>query len=132
MARKTNGIMALTISALLMGVALAGAARAQDGQQAGGDWHGVLTLPTGELRLGLEVTSAPGGGYAGKLSSPDQGPGALPLDELKIEGGHLTFVLKRINASFDGQWDAAKSAWVGLFKQGAALPLTLTAGKPAT
>ena len=140
----TKWMIGLALSALLMGVALAGAARAQTGgaqtggaqtgggaQTAAGDWHGVLTLPTGELRLGLEITAKPDGGFSGKLSSPDQGPGEFPLDEVKVDGGHMTFALKRLSASFDGRWDPAKSAWVGVFTQGAGLPLTLTAGKPA-
>ena len=123
-------IVALTVSVLLMGFVLAGAARAQTpAPVVTGDWHGVLTIPTGELRLGVGITAKPGGGLTGALSSPDQGPGEFPLDEVIVEGDHLKFTLKRINASFDGRWDAAKSAWVGTFTQGMGLPLTLTAGK---
>src|SRR4249919_755587 len=94
-----NWLVALTVAVVMMGFVLAGAARAQTGgaQEASGDWHGALALPTGELRLGLEITAKPGGGYTGKLSSPDQGPGAFPLDEVTVETGHLTFVLRRIS-----------------------------------
>jgi len=123
-----NWLVALTVAVVMMGFVLAGAARAQE---AVGDWHGALALPTGELRLGLTLTAKTGGGYAGQLTSPDQGPGAFPLDEVTVENGRLTFSLKRISATYDGRWDAAKSAWVGTFTQGAGIPLTLTAGKPA-
>jgi hypothetical protein len=126
--KLTQWIVALACAGVMMIFVLANAAHAQE---AAGDWHGALALPTGELRLGLQIAAKPGGGYTGKLSSPDQGPGDIALDELAVDDGRLTFVLKRINASFDGRWDAAKSAWVGTFKQGAEIPLTLTAGKPA-
>ncbi len=127
-----NWLVALTVAVVMMGFVLAGAAHAQErgAQEAVGDWHGVLVLPTGELRLGLEITAKAGGGYAAKLSSPDQGPGTFPADEVSVENGHLTFALKRLSATYDGHWDAAKSAWVGTFTQGAGIPLTLTAGKP--
>jgi len=105
-----------------------GAARAQE---AAGDWHGVLTAPPGiELRIGLAIKAKAGGGYEGVLLSPDQTPMPLPLDELKVEGGQLSFSFKPANLSYSGRWDEGRKAWVGELLQGAARPLVFTAGKP--
>ena len=50
---------------------------------------------------------------------------------MKAEGGDLTFSIPIVHAAYAGHWDAARKAWVGEWRQGAALALVLTAGKPA-
>jgi pimeloyl-ACP methyl ester carboxylesterase len=118
----------LTVAGLMMAMALAGAARAQT---ATGDWHGALTVPTSDLRIGIEITAKPGGGFEGGMTSPDQSPRTVPLGDVRMAGGRLSFSLAEATASFDGAWDAASSAWVGQWSQGGAkLPLTLSKGKP--
>jgi hypothetical protein len=117
-------------AALAASAALAafGAAHAQD---AAGDWHGTLSVPNGPtLRVGLTLTPKTGGAYTGALTSPDQGPGSMPLDQAKVEAGTLTFSIAAIMGSYSGKWDAAKKAWVGTWTQGGPLPLVLTSGKP--
>ena len=105
-----------------------GAARAQE---AAGDWHGALRIPSGvELRIGLTVKPRSGGGYEGVMQSPDQTPAPIPVDGMKAEGGVLSFSIDAIHASYSGRWDDGRKAWVGEWRQGAALPLVLTAGKP--
>jgi pimeloyl-ACP methyl ester carboxylesterase len=104
-----------------------GAARAQE---AAGDWHGVLKAPNLELRIGVTIKAKAGGGYEGSMASPDQGPGAIPLDEVKMEGGALSFSVASIHGSYAGKWDAEQKAWVGEWRQGGAIGLVLTAGKP--
>ncbi len=100
-------------------------------QEAAGDWHGSLSVPPGvELRLGLTLKPKPGGGYEGVMQSPDQTPVPIPLDEVKVEGGVLSFSVGAIHGSYSGRWDDGRKAWVGDWRQGAALPLVLTAGKP--
>jgi pimeloyl-ACP methyl ester carboxylesterase len=42
------------------------------------------------------------------------------------------FPAAAIHGSYAGRWDEARKAWVGEWRQGAALPLVLTAGKPDT
>ncbi len=128
MVRKlTVWIASLTVAMLVMAVALAGAAHAQE---AIGDWHGVLGNSISELRLGLEITPKPGGGFQGSLTSPDQMPGALPLDSVTMENGRLIFSSERIHARYEGQWDPSRSAWVGRWTQGNSGLLVLTKGKP--
>ena len=105
-----------------------GVARAQE---AVGDWHGALSVPPGaELRIGVTIRPKPGGGYEGVMLSPDQTPAPIPLDEVKLEGGMLSFSIGAIHGGYTAQWDAGRKAWVGEWRQGAALPLVLTAGKP--
>lgn len=116
-------------AAALAAMGWAGTALAQD---AAGDWHGMVHAPTlnTDLRIGVSITAKAGGGYQGTLSSPDQAPGDFPLDEVKVDGGTLTFSMAAIMGSYKGQWDEAKKAWVGQWTQVAPVPLVLTAGKP--
>jgi pimeloyl-ACP methyl ester carboxylesterase len=128
MKKLVEWIVALGIALLAMGYVLTGAAKAQE---AAGDWHGVLATPQGELRLGVTIKPRAGGGLEGSIESPDQGPGAMPIDDVKVEAGALSFRIGRISASYSGRWDPAAKAWVGQFTQGVAIPLTLSPGKPA-
>lgn len=121
MASKTKWSM---LTALLLVSAPASA------QDAAGDWHGVLRTAIGELRTGLTIKPKPGGGYEGTLQSPDQTASDLPLDEVKLENGVLSYALGKVGLSYSGHWDDARKAWVGEVHQGAVLPLVLTAGKP--
>lgn len=121
-------ILALALSGAMMALVLAGAAHAQAPL---GDWHGTLRNATAELRLGLEITAKPGGGYQGRMISPDQSPVWITLDDVTVENGHLIFAGKRLNGRYEGWWDEGQQAWVGEWTQGQTLPLVLTKGKPA-
>lgn len=117
---------ALVVSAAL--VTFCGTAWAQD---VAGEWHGSATVPPGvELRMGVTIKAKGGGGYEGVLTSPDQTTASIPMDEVKVEGGVLSFAIHAIGGSYSGRWDDGRKAWVGEWRQGAALPLVLTAGKP--
>ncbi|MFL5296969.1 MAG: alpha/beta hydrolase family protein [Phenylobacterium sp.] len=123
-------IVALTVSALVMGAVLAGAARAQTGvaQEAAGDWHGAIHLPTGDHRLALEITGKPGA-YAGRLLSPEVTDTWTALSDVKVADGRLSFALPAIRATYLGRWDAAAHAWVGQWTQGIDYPVTFETGK---
>jgi pimeloyl-ACP methyl ester carboxylesterase len=118
-----------SVAAMVAAAAMGGTSGAQ-AQEAAGDWHGTLTGPGGQLRIGLTVKAKAGGGYEGTLESPDQTTQSIPLDQIKAEGGALSFSINAISGSYEGKWDAAQKAWVGQWRQGAATPLVLTAGKP--
>jgi pimeloyl-ACP methyl ester carboxylesterase len=126
MTKAWQGVSVMVAAAVLFGAAEARA------QEAAGDWHGTLTSGATELRIGVTVKAKAGGGYEGTMASPDQGPGAIPFDEVKAEGGALSFSIHAISGSYEGKWDAAQKAWVGQWRQGASIPLVLTAGKPAS
>ncbi len=117
--------------AAMLAIAVLGSSDAVQAQQAAGDWHGTLSVPPGlELRVGVTLEAKPGGGYQGVLLSPDQTPAPIPLDAVKAEGGALSFSIDAAHASYAGRWDDVRKAWVGEWRQGAAMPLVLTAGKP--
>ena len=120
-----------SIFAALAGFAALSAASVVQAQDAGGDWHGSLSMPGGiELRIGLSLKHTGNGGYEGVLLSPDQTSKAIPLDTVAVADGALSFSIKAISLSYEGRWDAARKAWVGEVQQGAAIPLILTPGKP--
>jgi hypothetical protein len=100
-------------------------------QEAAGEWHGSMTTQGVTLRVGVSIAAKKGGGYEGSISSPDQGPGIIPMDEIKSQAGALSFSIAMIGGSYDGKWDAAQKAWTGTWMQnGVTLPLVLTAGPP--
>ena len=115
---------------LVASVAMAAFGGAASAQEAAGEWHGAIAGPTGDLRIEVTIKAKAGGGYEGALASPDQGPGSIAIEDVKVEGGALSFSIGSIHAGYAGRWDAGRKAWVGEWRQGAALPLVLTAGKP--
>ncbi|WP_372783962.1 TonB-dependent receptor domain-containing protein [Phenylobacterium sp.] len=107
--------------------ALAAPAAAQD---AAGAWRGVLIAGPNVLRVVVRVSASPDGKLQGEFLSIDQSPKGFPLADLKVAGGALSFGLPQIYASYEGKWDPARNAWVGVWKQGAgSLPLTLEKGE---
>jgi len=122
-------ILALSIAVLAMGVLLAQAAKAQEPV---GDWNGVLRTGGVELRIGVMIEAGPGGALAGKLASPDQGATQIPLQDIKVDQGKLSFAAPSVRGRYEGQWDVAQGAWAGSWTQGAPLPLTLAKGPVPT
>lgn len=123
-----NGRRVVVAASVAIAAVAPGAARAQ---QAAGEWHGALSASPGlTLRLGVTIKPKAGGGYDGVMQSPDQTPAPIPLDGVKVEDGTLSFAVNAIHADYAGRWDEARKAWVGEWRQGTAVPLVLTAGKP--
>lgn len=117
---------ALSAAGLLLAAGLMiPAARAQD---AAGTWHSTIPLRTGAIRIA--VTLKPGAdGWQGTILSPEQAGEARPLDEVKASAGRLSFGYKPAGARFDGEWDAAKGAWIGHWTNPLGdIPLTLEKG----
>jgi pimeloyl-ACP methyl ester carboxylesterase len=121
-------LVCLTVAGLMMVMALAGAARAQE---AVGAWHGAVAAPgIGEMRMGVEISDAPGGGLRGVFLSPDQGDTTYPLADIKMANGTIAFAVPTVHGDYEGQWDSAKSLWRGRWTQpGGAVGLTLEKGK---
>lgn len=120
-------ILALSVALLLAGLLLIPAARAQE---VVGDWNGLLTVGGVELRIGVKVEAAAGGALSGSLSSPDQGGAVIPLQDIRMDQGKLTFAVPAIRGRYEGQWDAIQGVWNGHWTQGAPFPLTLAKGPP--
>jgi pimeloyl-ACP methyl ester carboxylesterase len=121
-----NWIIGLTVSAVMMGAVLVGAARAQE---ATGDWHGTLSSPqAGEVRIGVTISRDAGGVLSGRIVSPDQSPLPIPLTDLRAEAGRLSFTVPNVHAHFAATWDASRQAWAGAWSQGQEVLVVLTKG----
>ena len=91
-----------------------------------GAWEGKLTTPGGDLRLALVITKTPDGAYDGKMDSLDQGAFGLPLQEIKLDGKKVSFLLKMVNGSYEGTLNDSGTEISGQWKQGGIeLPLVL-------
>ncbi|HEY3949219.1 TonB-dependent receptor domain-containing protein [Phenylobacterium sp.] len=118
--------LAAVASLFVLAMATAPCAQAQE---VVGSWHGVLVVGANVLRIVVRVKDDGKGGFSGEMVSLDQSPRGIPLSDIKLANGHFSFAIPAAQISFDGQWDAAKSAWSGQFKQGASLPLVLDKGE---
>jgi pimeloyl-ACP methyl ester carboxylesterase len=128
-ARKGGAAVKLALLlALSLAVGLAAPAFAAD---PAGDWHGVIApTPAIKLRILLHVEKAADGGYAGTLTSVDQGTPPIPLTTLTSTGDDLSFTIAQISGAFSGKWDEGQKAWVGQWTQaGRSFPLTLASGR---
>ncbi|WP_293677368.1 alpha/beta fold hydrolase [uncultured Phenylobacterium sp.] len=122
-------VPALSMATLLTGGLMASGAKAQD---AVGEWNGLLNVGAAELRIGVTIEAGPGGALTGKLASPDQGAMQIPLQDIRMDQGRLTFAVPSIRGRYEGQWDASQGVWNGSWTQGGALPLTLAKGPAPT
>jgi len=95
------------------------------------DWHGELATPGGKLMLVVRLTLDPAGAASGDVESINQAPGQrLPLTAVKATAEHLSFSIPLIGASYEAVWNAREGTWIGQFRQGMTLPLTLQRGTP--
>jgi len=116
-------------AAAALGLFLADAARAQE---AVGDWHGVLKAGGVELRIGVAIKPGAGGGLTGSLTSPDQGEEVIPLQDVRMDQGKLSFAAPMVRGRYEADWDPALSVWNGRWTQASPLPLILTKGPVPT
>ena len=113
-------------AAVALGMAIAGAARAEDPV---GDWTGALSGPTGSLHLSVHVRRGADGKLTGSLDSPDQGAGEIAVAVTATETT-LSLSVPSAHGGYQGAWDAAGHKWVGTWTQATSLPLELARGLP--
>ncbi len=104
-ARLAAFIVALAAAGWLGGPATA--------QEATGDWHGTLSLASGDLPLALHL-KAGASGVEGALDNPSQGVLGEPLSDVSVKDGKLTFTGTRAHGTFNGEWDPATHGWKGV------------------
>lgn len=97
-------------------------------QEAVGDWNGLLQVGGVELRIGVKIEPGEAGALKGSLSSPDQGPGDIPISDVRMDQGKLSFAVPTIRGRYEGEWDATQGGWKGRWIQGGPIPLTLAKG----
>jgi uncharacterized protein len=116
-------------AALLLALFFAPVAHGQESWT--GDWHGTLTIPTGQLRLVVTVREE-AGKLAAELESPDQAPGRkIPISDFSIADGRMTFAIPAIGARYEGSWKPEAKRFSGTFTQGGSLPLDFERGAAA-
>jgi serine-type D-Ala-D-Ala carboxypeptidase/endopeptidase len=111
-ARKTRFLaLAGAISAAAMAVPAAA-------QEAAGDWIGVIEItPGNSVPLLVHIKRDAAGVMSGTMDSPLQGAMGLPLAEVKVDAGSLTFAVTSIGGSYKGQWLAEARVWRGEWNQ---------------
>ena len=89
-----------------------------------GDWEGTLDVGAAKLRLVLHVTKKDGR-LSSTLDSPDQGATGLAVDTIDVTENSIRFVMKSLDAAYEGKFSKDGSQIEGEFKQaGNAFPLT--------
>ncbi|HBF51611.1 MAG TPA: peptidase S15, partial [Massilia sp.] len=91
------------------------------------EWHGELVTPGGKLMLLVRLDA----GGSGDMESINQAPGQkMALGAVQASASSLRFNVPAIGASYEAAWSEQEQAWVGQFRQGMLLPLTLRRGPP--
>ena len=97
-----------------------------------GDWVGVLSVPSGDLRLWLSIKQNRQGGLQATLESVDQTPGKkIAVKNIDIQKNVLRFDIPDISAKYMGHWNTNTKKWNGEFTQGQTFNLIFSRGKPA-
>jgi hypothetical protein len=112
--------LALGCAAALL---LAGSAAAQAHD---GDWAGALKLPNGQqFHMVLHVTTDKAGATTAVLDSIDQDL-SIPAAAYKADGDKASILFMAVGGELEGQYLPDNKTFSGAWKQGLALPLTLT------
>lgn len=105
---------------LMASIVLVSAADAPD---VAGDWLGALSVNGVNLRLALHLKPSDGK-WTGSLDSLDQGANGIPIDQVAVSAGHLSFQVPVIQGSFEGKIDSSAAVIAGVWSQGGgSLPL---------
>lgn len=98
-----------------------------------GTWNGTIqATPQVALRIVLKVATGEDGALKATFASPDQGPGDLPVNTIKVEGDTLTFAILRIGGTYKGTINAKGDEIQGTWTQlGNSFPVTLKPGDGA-
>lgn len=116
--RLADGV-ALACAALLLSAAPAAAAGPHDG-----DWAGVMKAGPQTFHMVLHLTTEKDG-PAAELDSLDQGI-SIPASAIMNDGPKMSILFLAVSGELEGQFSADNKTFTGTWKQGLALPLTLT------
>ncbi|MFZ6798428.1 alpha/beta hydrolase family protein [Undibacterium sp. Di24W] len=94
-----------------------------------GQWHAKLQAGGAQYALELTVKKDPRGNVVASIESVDQAPGqAIPVSQIQFVNNEVKLQLNALSASFEGKYDQEKDSLIGVWKQGANLPLIWTRG----
>jgi bla regulator protein blaR1 len=96
-------------------------------QDLTGTWQGTLTLPNNgrELRTVIKVAKTDGAAMRGTMHSIDQGPGAIPINPITLQGSAVKMAMPGIGGTFEGKLEADGNTITGTWSQGGPNPLPL-------
>jgi hypothetical protein len=101
--------------AMLAACAIAAPAAAQE---AAGNRTGLLEpAPGARMPLVLHIERDDAGELVWTMDSPAQGVPGLPLAEVAVRAGTLSFTVPTIGGRYRGLWDAAAKVWNGEWSQ---------------
>lgn len=93
-------------------------------QSLAGDWQGRLQVQQASLRIVCHFTQE-SGAYSGTMDSPDQGAHGLPMGDVALRDGQLTFTVPQAGIRYTGTL-VGDTLLNGTFMQGAtSLPLDM-------
>ncbi|MBN1238658.1 MAG: hypothetical protein JXB36_09155 [Gammaproteobacteria bacterium] len=93
-----------------------------------GQWTGKLTAGA-ELTIVFRFETGEAGELVGFVDSPDQGVRGIPISNIELADGELTFRIPRVNGVYTATVDG--EAMTGTWTQGQPLPLNMTRGELA-
>ena len=96
-----------------------------DGGKLEGIWQGALPVGGAQIRVVIRFAKAASGSISGSFSSPDQGPGEIPVSGIGFKNLTLQFTIPAIGASFNGTMSSDGTAINGTLTQGISQPLVL-------
>jgi CubicO group peptidase (beta-lactamase class C family) len=87
-----------------------------------GHWEGAIKLPTGALNFSVDFTVAADGKLAASITIPQQGAKDLPLANVGLENGEVTFALPNVpgDPKFRGKLSTDGQKIEGTFSQSGA------------
>lgn len=83
-------------------------------QDITGSWHGVLSIPGGELPLTINIEKN-GETYTATMDSPDQGVKGMPIQTVIFEDNILALVLPNAKIDYKGTYE--NNSFKGTFNQ---------------
>jgi hypothetical protein len=96
-----------------------------DGGKLEGIWRGSVPVGGQQIRLVVRFAKSASGTMNGFFSSPDQGPGEVPLSGIGFKNLALQFIIPAIGGSFSGTMSADGTTINGTLSQGISQPLVL-------
>ncbi len=100
--------------------------RAQDSAASdlSGTWQGTLHAGK-DLRTVLKVTKGNGNTWKAEMYSIDQGPGAMPVSSVTLQGSTVKYSIMMIDGSYEGKLSPDGNTIAGTWTQGGGHPLPL-------
>lgn len=92
-----------------------------------GQWVGKLSVGGGELTIVFRFETDEDGELVGNLDSPDQGARGIPMSNIELVDGELSFRVARVRGEYKAKVEG--DAMTGTWTQGQPAPLNMARGE---